>query len=61
MRQEYDFPKGVRGATAARYAAGANVVVIEPALLDVFPDASSVNDALRAQRQLHLPINDNYI
>ncbi len=48
MRPEYDFSKGVRGVTAARYARGANVVVIDPALLDVFPDGRSVNDALRA-------------
>ncbi len=48
MRKEYDFSKGVRGVTATRYREGANVVVIDPQVLDVFPDASSVNDALRA-------------
>jgi hypothetical protein len=48
MRDEYDFSKGVRGVTAARYAAGANIVVIDPDVLDVFPDSGSVNDALRA-------------
>lgn len=48
MQKEYDFSKAVRGVTAARYAKGANVVVIDPELLDVFPDAHSVNDALRA-------------
>lgn len=48
MRPEYDFSKGVRGVTAARYAEGANLVVIDPDLLDVFPDASTVNEALRA-------------
>ena len=31
-----------------RYAEGANVVVVAPDLLDVFPDAKSFNDALRA-------------
>jgi hypothetical protein len=30
MRAEYDFSKGVRGATAARYAEGRNVVEIDP-------------------------------
>lgn len=48
LRPEYDFSKGVRGVTAARYAQGTNVVVIDPDVLDVFPDASSVNEALRA-------------
>lgn len=48
MRREYDFSKGVRGATAGRYAQGANVVVIDPSVLDVFPDSASVNEALRA-------------
>lgn len=48
MRRHYDFSKGVRGKTAARYAKGANVVVIDPAVLDVFPDGLSVNEALRA-------------
>ena len=48
MRQEYDFSRGVRGVTAARYAEGVNVVVIDPDVLDVFPDGPSVNDTLRA-------------
>ena len=48
MRPEYDFSQGVRGVTAARYAEGANVVMIDPDLLDVFPDGKAVNDALRA-------------
>ena len=48
MRPHYDFSKGVRGATAARYARGSNVVVIDPAVLDVFPDGVAVNEALRA-------------
>lgn len=48
IRAEYDFSSGVRGATARRYAEGANFVVIAPDLLDVFPDSASVNEALRA-------------
>ena len=48
MRAEYDFSTAVRGVTAARYAKGANVVVIDPDVLDVFPDDDSVNEALRA-------------
>jgi hypothetical protein len=48
MRPEYDFSKGVRGLTATRYAKGANVVVVDPSVLDVFPDGRSVNETLRA-------------
>lgn len=48
MRPEYDFSEGVRGVTAPRYAQGANVVVVDPEVLDVFPDGTSVNEALRA-------------
>ena len=48
MRSEYDFSKGVRGVTAARYAQGTNIVVIDPQVLDVFPDTVAVNQALRA-------------
>lgn len=48
LRPEYDFSGAVRGATATRYAAGANVVVIDPEVLDVFPDGAAVNEALKA-------------
>ena len=48
LRPEYDFSRAIRGVTAARYAEGANVVVIDPEVLDVFPDGPSVNEALRA-------------
>ncbi len=48
IRPEYDFSHAVRGVTAARYAQGANVVVIDPEVLDVFPNGASVNEALRA-------------
>ena len=48
MRPEYDFSRAVRGVTATRYAQGANVVVIDPDILDVFPTGASVNEALRA-------------
>ena len=48
MRPEYDFSNATRGVTARRYAQGANVVVVAPDLLDVFPDGKSVDEALRA-------------
>ena len=48
MRPEYDFSGAKRGVTAARYAEGANVVVVARDVFDVFPDSASVNEALRA-------------
>lgn len=47
MLDEYDFSKGVRGKYADRYAEGTNVVVLAPDVAAVFPDADSVNEALR--------------
>jgi hypothetical protein len=48
MRPEYDSSRVVRGVTATRYREGANIVVIDPSALDVFPDGRCVNQALRA-------------
>jgi hypothetical protein len=47
MREEYDFSRGVRGKFARRHAQGTNVVVLEPDMARVFPDAESVNRSLR--------------
>lgn len=47
MRGEYDFSKAVRGVTAARYAQGSNVVLLDPDVADIFPNARAVNEALR--------------
>jgi hypothetical protein len=48
MRSYYDFSGGVRGKYAKRYAEGTNVVVLDPDVADVFKDAESVNETLRA-------------
>ena len=48
MLDEYDFSSGVRGKYAKRYAEGTNVVVLAPDVAADFPDAESVNEALRA-------------
>ena len=48
MRPEYDFSKATRGEIAARFREGTNIVVIAPAVRDVFPDSEAVNEALRA-------------
>ena len=47
LREEYDFSRGERGKYAARYAEGSNVVVLDPDVAAAFPDAESVNRALR--------------
>jgi hypothetical protein len=44
---EYDFSAGERGKYAERYRAGTNVVVLDPEVAAVFPDAESVNQALK--------------
>ena len=48
MRTEYDFSKGGRGKHTARYAAGTNVVVLEPDVAAEFRTAEEVNETLRA-------------
>lgn len=48
MRAEYDFSDGVRGKYFERYREGTNLVLLEPDVADAFPDAESVNRALRA-------------
>ena len=47
LLEEYDFSQGVRGKYAARIAEGTNVVLLDPEVADYFPDADSVNNALR--------------
>lgn len=48
MLEEYDFSKGVRGKYAQRYAKGTNLIVIDPDVVQYFPDHDSVNEALRS-------------
>lgn len=48
MKEEYDFSGGARGKYAKRYAQGCNVVVLEPDVAKLYPDAEAVNRALRA-------------
>lgn len=48
LRPEYDFSGGVRGKYARRAVRGSNVVLLEPDVAKAFPDAKSVNTALRA-------------
>ena len=47
MRPEYDFSNGVRGKHYQAYRAGTNIVLLEPDLMEAFPDSAAVNQALR--------------
>jgi hypothetical protein len=58
MLEEYDFSTGVRGKYAQRYAAGSNVIILDPDLVELFPNSEAVNEALRllvrlARRTVH--------
>lgn len=52
LREEYDFSTGTRGKYASRYREGTNVVVLDSDVASSFPDAESVNNALRLLIQL---------
>ena len=52
MPREYDFSQGIRGKYARRYAKGSNVVVLEPDVAEVFPDAQAVNSSLRSLAEI---------
>ena len=50
LRREYDLSRlegGVRGKYHHRATAGMNLVLIEPDLVNLFPDSETVNRALR--------------
>ena len=48
MLNEYDFSEGVRGKYAQQYYADKNLVRLDDDVIEMFPDAKSVNEALRA-------------
>lgn len=47
MRKEYDFTHARPNKYARKYAEGTNIVVIEPDLVEFFPNSESVNATLR--------------
>jgi len=47
MLEEYDFSNGIRGKYAQAYKEGVNIVKIDNDVIKFFPDAKSVNEALR--------------
>ena len=47
MLEEYDFSNGIRGKYAKAYREGVNIVKLDTDVMKFFPDAKSVNEALR--------------
>jgi hypothetical protein len=47
MRKEYDFTNAVRGKYADRFPQDVVMVTLAPDVAAAFPDADSVNEALR--------------
>ncbi len=55
LRPEYkrsDFGRLARGKCAGRLQASSNVVVLDPELAELFPNAAAVNDALRSLAEI---------
>ena len=52
MLREYDFSQGIRGKYARRYLKGSNVVVLEPDVAKVFPNAQAVKSSLRSLAEI---------
>jgi len=48
MLEEYDFSNGIRGKYASKYREGTNIVMLDPRLMEYFPDSASVNEALKS-------------
>ena len=51
-----DFSKGVRGKYYERAMEGSNVVLLDPDVLETFPDSEAVNTALRSLREVALRV-----
>jgi hypothetical protein len=52
MRPEYDLHGGVRGRFFNEYRKGNNIVLLDSDVASVFPDSTTVNQALRLLIQL---------
>lgn len=55
LRPEYkrsDFSKLVRGKYASRMRKRSNVIVLDPELVDLFPNSQAVNSALRSLSEI---------
>jgi hypothetical protein len=47
MLDHYDFSGGIRGKYAHLFTEGSTAVILDPDVAEAFPDAMSVNQALR--------------
>ena len=47
MLEEYDFSNGTRGKYTQQYNDGVNIIKLDQDVKKIFPDAKSVNNALR--------------
>jgi Zn/Cd-binding protein ZinT len=47
MLEEYDFSNGIRGKYTQAYKEGVNIIKLDSDVMKFFPDAKSVNEALR--------------
>jgi len=47
MLDEYDFNNGIRGKYTEQYNDGVNIIKLDKDVRKIFPDAQSVNNALR--------------
>ena len=47
MLEEYDFSNGIRGKYTKQYNDGINIIKLDKDVRKIFPDAKSVNNALR--------------
>jgi hypothetical protein len=47
MRDSYDFSRGVRGKYAKRFAAGTNIVLLDPEVAKSFKSSDEINRILR--------------
>ena len=47
MLEEYDFSNGIRGKYAQAYKEGVNIIKLDSDVMKFFPDAKSVNEALK--------------
>ena len=47
MLDEYNFSNGIRGKYAQAYKESVNIVKLDTDVMKFFPDAKSVNEALR--------------
>ena len=58
MLDEYDFSKGIRGKYTKQYNDGVNIIKLDKDVRKIFPDAKSVNNALRTLINL-IPQNNS--